>query len=112
MTVEELAAACRAFVDRAKSQAADGLTVSEFAELTADLLRLAVSMLEAIPTDGPSKKAMALEAVGLLFDSVADRLIPALAWPVWLIVKPGVRQLVILAAGGVLESLIPVVRAA
>jgi hypothetical protein len=34
------------------------------------------------------------------------------AWPVWLIVRPTVRQLVLLAAAGAIESLLPVVRIA
>jgi hypothetical protein len=50
--------------------------------------------------------------VGLLFDAVADKAVPTLAWPVWLIVRPTIRQLVLLAAAGAIESLLPLVRKA
>jgi hypothetical protein len=43
---------------------------------------------------------------------VADKAVPTLAWPVWLIVRPTIRQLVLLAAAGAIESLLPLVRKA
>ena len=107
-----LADKVRAFVATAKSAAAGGVTVSEFAELTVSLLKIAMSAADAIPVDGADRKVFVLNAVGLLFDNVADRCIPTLAWPVWLIVKPAARQLLLLVASGAIESLLPLVRKA
>lgn len=102
----------RAFIATAKVAATNGLTVSEFAELTVGLLRVVVAALDSMPGDGPGKKAWALEAVGQLFDALADKCVPTVAWPVWVIAKPTVRSLVLMAAGGAIESLLPLVRKA
>jgi hypothetical protein len=107
-----LADKVRAFVATAKSAAAGGVTVSEFAELTVSILKIAMSAADAIPVDGADRKVFVLNAVALLFDNVADRCIPTLAWPVWLIVKPAARQLLLLVASGAIESLLPLVRKA
>ena len=107
-----LADKVRAFVATAKSAAAGGVTVSEFAELTVSLLKIAMAAADAIPVDGADRKVFVLNAVALLFDSVADKAIPPLAWPVWLIVRPAARQLLLLVASGAIESLLPLVRKA
>ena len=107
-----LADKVRAFVATARSAAAGGVTISEFAELTVSLLKVAMSAADAIPVDGADRKVFVLNAVALLFDNVADRCIPTLAWPVWLIVKPAARQLLLLVASGAIESLLPLVRKA
>ena len=107
-----LAEKVRAFVATAKSVAADGITISEFAELAVALLKIAVAAADAIPVNGADRKVFVLNAIGLLFDEVADRCIPTLAWPVWLIVKPAARQLLLLVAAGAIESLLPLVRKA
>jgi hypothetical protein len=107
-----LADKVRAFVATAKSAAAGGLTVAEFAELTVSLLKIAISAADAIPVEGADRKVFVLNAVGLLFDSVADKCIPLVAWPVWLIVRPAARQLLLLVASGAIESLLPLVRKA
>lgn len=101
-----------AFVARAKELAAGGLTVGEFAELAVSLMRVATATLDSIPVEGPLKKQWVLDAVGMLFDAVADKCVPTLAWPLWLILRPAIRQLVLLAAGGAVESLLPLVRRA
>jgi hypothetical protein len=107
-----LADKVRAFVATARSAAAGGVTVSEFAELTVSLLKVAMSAADAIPVDGADRKVFVLNAVGLLFDNVADKCIPFAAWPVWLIVRPAARQLLLLVASGAIESLLPLVRKA
>jgi hypothetical protein len=107
-----LADKVRAFVATARSAAAGGVTVSEFAELTVSLLKIAMAAADAIPVDGADRKVFVLNAVGLLFDNVADKAIPPLAWPVWLIVRPAARQLLLLVASGAIESLLPLVRKA
>lgn len=102
----------KAYVVTAKGLAADGLSVSEFAELVVGLLRIVIDTLDTVPAEGAEKKAWAMSAVGLLFDELADKVVPVWAWPVWLIVRAPVRQLVLLAAGGAIEQLLPLVRMA
>jgi hypothetical protein len=102
----------RAFIATASSAAAGGITVAEFGELTVALLKTVMAAVDSLPEDGAAKKTWCLDAVGLLFDAVADKAIPTLAWPVWLIVRPTVRQLVLLAASGAIESMLPLVRKA
>jgi len=101
-----------AFIATARSAAANGITVAEFGELTVALLKTLMAAIDSLPDDGAAKKAWCVDAVGLLFDAVADQAVPTLAWPVWLIVRPTVRQLVLLAASGAIESLLPLVRKA
>lgn len=99
-----------AFITVAKLKAAGGVTISEFAELAVALLRIVMSTIDAMPQSGVEKKALAMEAVAMLFDAVADKCVPTLAYPVWVIVRPAVRSLVLLAADGAIESLLPLVR--
>lgn len=100
-----------AFVTTAQAAAADGVTWAEFGELMLSLLRLVVTLLDSVSLmTGPEKKALALEAVGALFDAVADRAVPVLAWPVWILARPAVRSLVLAIASGAIEQLLPLVR--
>jgi hypothetical protein len=107
-----LADKVRAFVVTAKVKAADGLTLSEFAELSVALMRVAIEAADEIPAGGPERKAYVLDAVGLLFDALADKCVPLALYPIWYIARPAVRSLVLLAASGAIESLLPVVRIA
>lgn len=100
-----------AFVSAARTAAADGLTWAEFGELMTGLLRLVVSVLDTVDgLSGPQKKAFALEAIGDLFDAVADRAVPLAVWPVWILVRPAVRSLVLAIASGAIEQILPLVR--
>lgn len=101
-----------AFIATARSAAADGITVAEFGELTVALLKTVMAALDSLPEEGAAKKAWALEAVGLLFDAVADKAVPLVVYPIWIIARPTIRQLVLLAAAGAIESLLPLVRKA
>ena len=113
MTPEQLQSAVVGFIAGARAKAQGGLTVSELGALTVEVIRLAVAGLDTISTfDGPSKKQWALACVGSLFDAVADSCVPILAKPVWWIVKPAVRTLVLSAAGGALEQILALTRAA
>lgn len=107
-----LAEKVTAYVQRAKELASDGLSVSDFAELATSLLRLVVSALDSIPADGEQKKLWAVAAVASLFDAVADKCVPLYFIPFWVVARPTVRAIVLLAAGGVVQSLLPIVRAA
>lgn len=99
-----------AFITVARLKAQGGVTISEFAELAIALLRIVMQTIDEMPQSGVEKKALALDAVAMLFDAVADKCIPTLAYPVWIIVRPAVRSLVLLAADGAIESLLPLVR--
>lgn len=113
MTPEQLQTAVLAFIASARLKASGGLTVAEFGSLVVELIRLAVAGLDTVTTlDGPGKKAWALACVAALFDAVADACIPLLARPVWWIVRPAVRTLVMSAAGGALEQILALTRAA
>jgi hypothetical protein len=99
------------FIQTAKTRAADGLTWAEFGELLLALLRLVVPALEGVRLmSGAEKKAFALDAVGRLFDAVADYAIPVAAYPLWVLARPAVRALVLAIAGGVLEQYLAFLR--
>lgn len=100
-----------AYVSHAKTLASDGLSVADFAELATSLLRLCVAALDSIPAEGEQKKLWAVAAVGSLFDAVADRCVPLYFTPFWLILRPAIRATVLLAAAGVTQSILPIVRA-
>ena len=102
-----------AFVEAAKSAAADGLTWAEFGDLMLALLRLVVTALDTVGSmTGEQKKAFALAAVASLFDAVADKAVPAYVYPLWLLVRSPVRSLVLAIAAGAIEQLLPLVRLA
>lgn len=112
MTPEQLQAAVVGFIAGCREKAKGGLTVAEFGALVVELLRLAVAGLETISTlDGDGKKAWAIACVASLFDACADACVPTLARPVWWLVRPTVRALVLAAAGGALEQVLTLVRA-
>jgi hypothetical protein len=113
MTPDQLQAAVLALISGARLKAAGGLTVSEFGSLVVEVIRLAVAGLDTIATlDGAAKKAWTLSCVGTLFDAVADSCVPFAAKPIWWIVRPAVRTLVLSAAGGALEQILKLTRAA
>jgi len=103
----------REFIASAKAAAADGLTWTEFGELLIALLRLTIAVVDRYGlTPGHEKKAMVMEAAGLLFDAVADKAVPAYLWPFWLVARPAVRSLVLALASGAVEIVLPMVRSA
>lgn len=102
-----------AFVTTSREAAADGITWAEFGDLMLALLRLVVSGLDKVQSmTGPEKKTLALDAVGNLFDAVADRAVPVAVYPLWLIARPAVRALVLALASGAVEQVLPLLRAA
>ena len=113
MTPEQLQSAVIGFIAGARAKAVGGLTVAEFGSLTVEVIRLAVAGLDTINTlDGPAKKAWAIACVASLFDAVADSCVPFAAKPIWWIVRPAIRSLVLSAAGGALEQILALTRAA
>lgn len=100
-----------AFLVTAKVAARDGLTLGEFGALVAALVRLSVETLDATQNlTGDEKRQIVLEAVGVLFDSLAVLCVPFSMYPFWFIVRPAARALVIAIAAGTIETLLPLVR--
>jgi len=99
------------FIISARLAAAGGLSWSEFAELSASLMRLSVVFLERVGRmTGAEKKAAVLSLVGSLFDATADRCIPLVFYPFWLLARPAVRSLVLASAAGTMEQILVLVR--
>jgi len=99
------------FLDAAAEKAKDGLTWSEFGELMLALVRLSITTLDAVnQMTGAEKKEMVVEAVAALFDRLADKAIPPVVWPVWLLAKPSIRALILSLTAGAVEVLLPMVR--
>lgn len=100
-----------AFLDAASEKAKDGLTWSEFGELMLALVRLSITTLDAVnQMTGAEKKEMVVEAVAALFDRLADKAIPAVVWPIWVLAKPSIRALILSLTAGAVEVLLPMVR--
>jgi hypothetical protein len=99
------------YLAAARAAAADGITWAEFGELLLGLLRMSVDVLDAVRVmSGEQKKAWVVEAAGVLFDEVAGKAVPLALWPVWLVVRPAVRSLVLALAAGAVEQVLPMVR--
>lgn len=100
-----------AFLTTAKVAAKDGLTWMEFGALVAALVRLSVETLDATKTlTGDEKRQIVLEAVGVLFDSLAVLCVPYATYPFWFIVRPAARALVVAIAAGTIETILPLLR--
>ena len=107
----DIASKVTAFLVTARVSARDGLTLTEFGCLVAALVRLTVETLDATQSlTGEEKRAIVLEAVGVLFDSLAVLCVPMTMYPFWFIVRPAARALVIAIAAGTIETLLPLLR--
>lgn len=100
------------FLTVIRARAADGITVSDLAQLTLGGMRLAIALLDGVTMPGADKKVEVLKLVAYLFDQFSDACVPFVAKPVWWMVKPAVRALIISLASGAVEFLLPVVRSA
>lgn len=99
------------FIEAARQAAADGLTWSEFGQLLVALLRTMMAVYDGIaPMPGAQKKSLVLEAAGRLFDAVAPMCVPLPLWPLWGLLRPAIRSLVLALASGAIEQLLPLVR--
>lgn len=107
----DIASKVGAFLTTAKVAAKDGLTLGEFGALVAALVRLSVETLDVTQNlTGEEKRAVVLEAVGVLFDSLAVLCVPFSMYPFWYFIRPASRALVIAIAAGTIETLLPLVR--
>jgi len=109
---QSIAQKVSAYLAAAQSAAADGLTWREFGELLLGLLRISIETLDTTSTlSGPEKKELVLEAAAALFDQLADKAVPLSVWPIWILVRPAIRSLVLAIAAGAVEQILPLVRA-
>lgn len=111
--VTDLAARVRDYVAGAVVIAGDGLTWREFGDLAVSLARLVIQALDAVSTmTGAQKREATVQAVGMLFDAVADKAVPTALWPIWILARPAIRSLVLSLVAGAVEPLLGLVRAA
>jgi hypothetical protein len=110
MQFTDVVNASRAYIVTAKLAAKDGLTWAEFGELLMGLLRLAIDTVDVLNAPGADKKAAVMEAAAALFDAVADKAVPLVAYPFWLAIRSPTRALVLAIASGAIEQLLPLVR--
>jgi len=110
MQFTDVVNASRAYIVTAKAAARDGLTWAEFGELLMGLLRLAIDTVDVLNAPGADKKAAVMEAAAALFDAVADKAVPLVAYPFWLAIRSPTRALVLAIASGAIEQLLPLVR--
>lgn len=107
-----LADKVQSFITQAKDKAKDGLTFAELGGLTYALMRLVILQVDELAVPGALKKADVLAAVGLLFDTLADQCVPLVFKPFWWVAKPAVRAVVLALLSGLMEGVLPDVRAA
>lgn len=111
MTPQEALEKVNLVIEQSRASASDGISVAEFSEITMNVVRTAVQVIDSVPADGAEKKDWVLQAVGVLFDAIADKMVPIYGYPLWIVLKPAVRMLILAAASGAIESILPVVRA-
>lgn len=103
----------QAFIDAARTKAKDGLTFEEAFTILYDFVVLATSLASDLRNPGPEKRAIVLQWVGILFDTVAPLMVSAM--PLWLqwyqlfvpYVRPYNRQIVLAVAAAILERVYP-----
>lgn len=100
------------FLTGVRARAKDGISISDLAQACVEGMRLAIALLDRLSMPGAEKKAEVLKLVAYLFDQFSDGCVPLVAKPIWWIVKPAVRSLVLAIASGAVESLLPIVRSA
>jgi hypothetical protein len=100
-----------AFIANARQAASDGLSWSEFSELSSALMKLATKFLDTVQRmTNEEKKAAVMDLVGRLFDAIAGYAVPVYLYPIWPFAKPILRALVIAFAGGTMEQILELVR--
>lgn len=109
-TVNQVSEKVRAYIDSCIGLAADGVSVADFAEMALGLLRVAVAAVDAFPVQGQAKKMWVLDAVAQLYDALAAALAAQLPWPLWVLSRRTTRAIVLAAASGAVEFLLPIVK--
>lgn len=100
------------FLTVTRARVKDGITAADLSQITLGGMRLAIALLDRVNMPGADKKGEVLKLVAYLFDEFSDACVPFAGKPVWWVVKPAVRALVLSMASGAVEFLLPVVRSA
>lgn len=108
--MDTIATGVAMFLEDARQKSADGLTWEEFGELLVQLLHVAVPLADEMSLPGPQRKECVMDAVAALFDLTASRCVPLWTLPIWSLIRPHVRGLVLALASGAIEALLPVLR--
>lgn len=111
-SIDGMANKVASFLAFCRQRAENGITVSEFGELLIAFLRVCVSAADSFPIPGEDRKKWVLHAVGVLFDELADGLVPIYLKPFWLLSRGAVKNLLLLAVSGAIEAMIPMIRGA
>lgn len=100
-------------IERARDAVADGhITASEAFGLCVLFINQAVHAAEALGSGtGPQKKQAVLDALGQMYDDVIEPLDLPINDMVEPFVDKGIKQAVLLAAGGVIEASVRFLRA-
>lgn len=98
------------FIERSRRRFEDGISVSDFAGIFFDCMKLAVEAVDVLPIQGELRKAMVLDFAADIFETFTPLLIPAVATPVWFFAKPAAKKFFLLFASGLVEAILPVVR--
>lgn len=101
-----------AYILEIRKRVSDGLTIAELCELTISAMRLAIACVDELNLEGSHKKQIVTDLAASLFDEFSPLLVPSVLRPVWWVVKPPLRSLVLALAAGAVEGLIPLVRSA
>ena len=101
-----------AYIAAVREKVTGGLTVAELVELTIGAMRLAIAALDELDMAGEAKRQIVADLAASLFDEFGPLLVPAVLRPVWWIVSPTLRAVVIAAAAGAVDGLVPLVRIA
>lgn len=95
-----------AFVESVKEKSKDGITFEEAFAILYEFVAFAVEAAKELQNPGPEKRAIVLSWVGKLFDVLAPLVVMALPkwyWPLVPVVRPINRQIVLAAAGALIE---------
>lgn len=100
------------YIELCRLRVKSGITAAELTELAVSGMRLAIRLLDVLNLPGEQKKAEVLKLVAYFFDNWSDACVPLVARPLWWLVKPAARVLVMSLASGAVDALVPLVRSA
>ena len=107
---DEFSTRIESFLSALRERATGGITARELAASAVEGMALAISLLDMRLLPGEGKKEEVLKLAAYCFDTYSDKCIPMLALPMWWLVKPAVRMLLLAVASGAVEPLLSLTR--
>lgn len=98
------------FIERSRRRFEDGISISDFAGIFFDSIKLAVEAVDVLPIQGELRKAMVLDFSEEIFETFTPLLIPPMALPFWFFAKPSIKKFFLLFASGIIEHILPMIR--